>query len=146
MGYGLFRALLGVPGLLAPVAREIVHELVPSVGGTGPHGLTVRLERIRLPRQSVHRIPRSTFVTMAKRPLANTGRRDLKHDFRFSERQIFLRNTLDMPSLKISQVICPSCRGGNIGSDGSNVALNHSLRRTLSIVFPRANSSISLSR
>jgi hypothetical protein len=35
--------------------------------------LTVRFERIRLPRQSIHRIPRSTFVTMAKRPSCEHG-------------------------------------------------------------------------
>ena len=40
--YGLLRALPGVSGLVATVAREIVHELDPSVEGTGPHGLTVR--------------------------------------------------------------------------------------------------------
>src|SRR5215472_1826271 len=44
----LLRALPGVSGLLATVAREIVHELDPSVEGTGPHGLTVRRRVIRL--------------------------------------------------------------------------------------------------
>ncbi len=116
--YSLFRALLGVPGLIASVAREIVHELVPSVGGTGPHGLTVRLERIRLPRQSVHRIPRSTLVTMAKRPsLPSTGRREIKHVFRISETRIFLSKRLDSELLEIRQVFCPSCRSGNTRID-----------------------------
>jgi hypothetical protein len=43
MVYGLLRALPGVPGLLAPVACQLViGRLDPSVGGSGPHGLTVR--------------------------------------------------------------------------------------------------------
>jgi hypothetical protein len=57
----LIRDLPGVPGLLAPVAREFVHELDPSVGGSGPHDFAVRK-----PHHSpggaahVHRIPRPT--------------------------------------------------------------------------------------
>src|SRR5580704_19703909 len=50
----LLRALLGVPGLLAPVASSISAfrpqgrnrvsiTLDPSVGGSGPHGLAVRV-------------------------------------------------------------------------------------------------------
>jgi hypothetical protein len=42
MALRLIRALLGVPGLLAPVARDIDHELDPSVGGSGPHDFAVR--------------------------------------------------------------------------------------------------------
>jgi len=38
----LIRDLPGVPGLLATVARELVHELDPSVGGSGPHDFAVR--------------------------------------------------------------------------------------------------------
>ena len=65
--YGLLRALPGVPGLLAPVANgslrfgrkaEIaIHSLDPSVGGSGPHGLTVRVDAHRLRTYGVHRIP-----------------------------------------------------------------------------------------
>jgi hypothetical protein len=44
----LLRALPGVSGLFATVAREIVRELDPSVEGTGPHGLTVRAPAARL--------------------------------------------------------------------------------------------------
>jgi hypothetical protein len=32
MVYGLFRALLGVPGFLATVAREIIANLIPASG------------------------------------------------------------------------------------------------------------------
>ena len=55
----LLRDLPGVPGLIAPVAREFLHELDPSVGGPGPHDLTVRTDALRLLRVAyVHRIPR----------------------------------------------------------------------------------------
>ena len=64
----LLRALPGVSGLLATVAREIVHELDPSVEGTGPHGLTVHNSALRQTRHHVHRIPRQRIVTIAKRP------------------------------------------------------------------------------
>jgi hypothetical protein len=40
--YGLLRALAGVPGLLASVARRHLHGLDPSVGGPRPRDLTVR--------------------------------------------------------------------------------------------------------
>ena len=54
----LLRALPGVSGLLASVARGIItRELDPSVEGTGPHGLTVRTGVHRLRANSVHRIP-----------------------------------------------------------------------------------------
>jgi len=46
--YGLLRALPGVPGLLAPVAREIDHGLDSSVGESGPHDLAVRDHIARL--------------------------------------------------------------------------------------------------
>ena len=44
----LLRDLPGVPGLIAPVAREFLHELDPSVGGPGQHDLTVRTDALRL--------------------------------------------------------------------------------------------------
>jgi hypothetical protein len=47
----------------------IIDELDPSVGRPGPHDLAVRIGRVRHTRQCVHRIPRPTLVTIAKRPL-----------------------------------------------------------------------------
>ena len=41
----LIRDLPGVPGFLATVARELVHELDPSVGRSGPHDFAVRKPR-----------------------------------------------------------------------------------------------------
>jgi hypothetical protein len=43
----------------------------------------------------VHRIPRSTFVTTAIRPLDEAGRALDNHDFRKSERRIFSARGLD---------------------------------------------------
>ena len=75
----LLRALPGVPGLLASVANRSRRVepagltlplclLDPSVGGSGPHGLTVRNDALRQARHQVHRIPRQRVVTIAKRP------------------------------------------------------------------------------
>ena len=52
----LLRALPGVSGLLATVAARSLTQLDPSVEGTGPHGLTVRVSAIVL-RPRIHRIP-----------------------------------------------------------------------------------------
>ena len=73
----LIRALLGVPGFRAAVAsRETSREkLDPGIGGSGPHDFAVRLAAARHAAQSVHRIPRPTLVTIAKRPSwRGTGR------------------------------------------------------------------------
>jgi hypothetical protein len=56
----LIRDLLGVPGLLATVVREFVHELDPSVGRSGPHDFTVRVEPLRLKRANAAIAPRAT--------------------------------------------------------------------------------------
>src|ERR1700749_3911662 len=47
---GLFRALLGVPGLIATVTPEkqfASHELNASVGASGPHDFAVRVRALR---------------------------------------------------------------------------------------------------
>jgi hypothetical protein len=45
--------------------KIIIDKLDPSVGGTGPHDLAVRfVRRSSGGAKSVHRVPRSTFVTM----------------------------------------------------------------------------------
>ena len=47
MALRLIRDLLGVPGLLAAVARRFVTSgLDPSVGGSGPHDFAVRDPRL----------------------------------------------------------------------------------------------------
>jgi hypothetical protein len=46
--YGLWRALPGVPGLIAPVTlRNVLAKLDLSVGRPGPHAFAVRLNRVR---------------------------------------------------------------------------------------------------
>jgi hypothetical protein len=69
---GLLRALPGEPGFLATipgVKRQLHRRVNASVGASGPHDFAVRevcafvLCAIR-----VHRIPHSTFVTIAIRP------------------------------------------------------------------------------
>jgi len=57
--------------------------LDPSVGGSGPHDFAVRPGRVRQLRQSVHRIPHPTFVTIAKRPLVGAGRPNWYNRFCF---------------------------------------------------------------
>jgi hypothetical protein len=44
------------------------HQVDISIGISGRHDFAVRLARARPSRQAVHRIPRPTFVTTAKRP------------------------------------------------------------------------------
>src|ERR1700753_189019 len=49
MVYGLWRALPGVPGSLAPGVRKIIfRELDLSVGRPGPHAFAVRVRAARL--------------------------------------------------------------------------------------------------
>jgi hypothetical protein len=67
----------------------------PSVGGSGPHGLTVRRRCIRLPHQQRPSRPAQRFVTMAKRLCSEHGMVSLSHKFCNSERYIFLRSELD---------------------------------------------------
>jgi hypothetical protein len=75
MALRLLRALPGVPGLLASVAAQIaLQQLDPSVGGTGPHGLTVRAGHARLAQLLRPSHPASRSVTIGLTPLLS--RRD----------------------------------------------------------------------
>src|SRR5262249_43020683 len=68
----------------------IFGKLDPSVGGSGPHGLAVRIGRARPARRHVHRIPLPTFVTIAKRPSwSGTGRAETIIFFRKTEDKYF---------------------------------------------------------
>jgi hypothetical protein len=48
--------------------RNQIRQLDAGVEASGPHGLAVRFRRIRQSAIHVHRIPRSTSVTIAIRP------------------------------------------------------------------------------
>jgi hypothetical protein len=74
------RALPGVRDLIVTVAcrsrragpegpTSPISKLSASPGAPGPHDFAVRNSRARRTRSCVHRIPRPTLVTIAKRPL-----------------------------------------------------------------------------
>jgi hypothetical protein len=69
MVYGLFRALPGVPGLIATVACGITRKLDTSVGVSGPHDFAVRIVSLASRYQCVHRILHPTSVAIARTPL-----------------------------------------------------------------------------
>src|SRR5205807_920947 len=89
--------LLGVPGFLAAVARELViRRLDPSVGGSGPHDFAVRACALRRCAHRVHRIPLPTSVTIAIRPSGGGRMGGYNHDFRKNGRRIFFAKGLDV--------------------------------------------------
>jgi hypothetical protein len=96
--YGLLRALPGEPAF-ATVARanplELRTTLAPCLCAPEPHGFTVRLHAARQSAQPTSAAFRSTFVTIAIRPLCRCGMRSVNHVFRKNERTIFLRAGLD---------------------------------------------------
>src|SRR5476651_1118371 len=76
--HGLSRALLGVPGLIATVARAALScELDTSVGVSGPHVFAVRHPRVRLARASRPSHLTATYLAIAIRPLVWVRRADL---------------------------------------------------------------------
>jgi hypothetical protein len=72
---GFLRALPGDRAFCHRRWQDAEHHrpLDASVEASEPHDFTVRLTRARLSRQGVHRFPRSTFVTIAKRPSRKGG-------------------------------------------------------------------------
>jgi hypothetical protein len=83
---GIPRAMgLTVSFVISPVIGLSCHRRQPnyfrrldaSVEASGPHDFAVRVSTVRQPCWHVHRIPRSTFVTIAKRPSEEAGRRRL---------------------------------------------------------------------
>ena len=96
MALRLLRALPGVSGVLVTVAAQIrIAQLDPSVEGTGPHGLTVRIApHVLRPNASI-----ATRLTSGdewpSRPPCRGGLASLNHNFCLSERRIFLFQELD---------------------------------------------------
>ena len=97
---GFLRALLGDRAFLppSPLRSLLLKNLTPASGRRG-----VRTTRLRRPpcapfvlkRQSVHRIPRSTSMTIAKRPSVRRDGGRYGCDLRKARREIFLREGLD---------------------------------------------------
>jgi hypothetical protein len=94
--YSELSPAIGLFVTVASAMREHCRQLDASVEASGPHGFAVRLKRVRLPRRIVHRIPRPTFVTIAKRPSwwARDGA-ECAGDLPDDESEIFLRGVLD---------------------------------------------------
>jgi len=81
-------------------SRTSCEKLDPSVGGTGPYGLTVRADAFvgaltRAEHLLVHRIPLPTSVTIAIRPSCGGGMGGDNHIFRKNGRRIFFARRLD---------------------------------------------------
>ena len=66
--YSVLSPAIGLIVTVVGAMRKHCRKLDASVETSGPHGFAVHLQRARLARQSGHRIPRPTFVTIAKRP------------------------------------------------------------------------------
>jgi hypothetical protein len=60
--------LFPVIGLFVTVIGRLVRRFNASVEASEPHDFAVRIGALRLAHLRVHRSPRSTFVTIAKRP------------------------------------------------------------------------------
>src|SRR6202030_4324016 len=106
MALRLLRALPGVPGFLAPVVlsisafrpqgrNRVSRRLDPSVGGSGPHGLTVRIAPHLLRPNASIAARLTSGDEWPSRPSCRGGMASLNHNFVLSERQIFLRCVLD---------------------------------------------------
>jgi hypothetical protein len=76
--------------------RKHCRQLDASVEASGPHDFTVRISAFRPPRTiRVHRIPPSTFVTIASAPLLGMRPGLYKIDFSCFGRRIFFEMGLD---------------------------------------------------
>src|ERR1700748_579370 len=83
------------PGVSAARPKSNLHSLDPSVEGTGPHGLTVRIVlHVLRPNASI-----ATRLTSGdewpSRATCRGGVASLNHNFFLSERRIFLPSELD---------------------------------------------------
>ena len=93
----LLRDLPGEPSLFATVARELCHHgVVPCIGGTGPHGLTVRGARTSRGATRPSQPASRSGDEWPLRPPCRGGLASLNHKFCLSERYIFLRGALDI--------------------------------------------------
>src|ERR1700761_6453670 len=75
--------------------KSHLHSLDPSVGGSGPHGLTVRIAPHVLRRHASIAARLTSGDEWPSRPPCRGGMASLNHKFCVSERNIFLRGALD---------------------------------------------------
>src|SRR5258705_8671779 len=73
-GFTAYFVLSPAIGLVVTVICASSRRLDASVEASEPHDFAVRFSAIRKRRRRVHRIPRSTSVTIAKRPSEEAGR------------------------------------------------------------------------
>src|ERR1700752_2653107 len=95
-----------------------LHSLDPSVGGSGPHGLTVRIvPHVLRPNASI-----ATRLTSGdewpSRPPCRGGLTSLNHKLRLSERDIFLRGALDSSGKPGGGFLCFARRWRTPGRPG----------------------------
>jgi hypothetical protein len=127
--YGLLRALPGDRAFLSPSSPRslLLENLNASVEASGPHDFAVRVGAVRHGHFHVHRIPRPTSVTTAKRPSCGHETADIWTDLRFLKIRIFLEKGLDMGTRKHASdlpvgLLCRThapLTGGTTSRDGS---------------------------
>ena len=94
-GLRLLRDLPGEPAFLPPSSRALDPRLVPCIGGTGPHGLTVRITPHVLRRNASIATRLTSGDEWPSRPPCRGGLASLNHNFCLSEIDIFLRGALN---------------------------------------------------
>jgi hypothetical protein len=83
----------------SPVRRlKRLHDLSACIGAPGPHDFAVRNHIARLVMCRVHRIPRSTSVTTAKRPSCEHGTPQEKPRNQTNAKPLFFARGLDDPN------------------------------------------------
>jgi hypothetical protein len=100
-GFNAYFVLSPVTGLFCHRRlRNTFRQLDASVGASGPHDFAVRFKlRSSTRRQSVHRIPRPTSVTIAIRPSCGNGMAEISGgDLPDGTSEIFLQGGLDDPN------------------------------------------------
>src|SRR5215813_11014428 len=80
--------------------------LDPSVGGSGPHDLTVRARAARLATRSRPPHPAPRFVTTAKRLFGERGTSSFYHNFEFRKDKYFCRARLTRRAKQAADFRC----------------------------------------
>jgi hypothetical protein len=94
-GFNGCSVLSPVIGLSCHRRLRGLHRLDAGVEASGPHVLAVRFRAVRYRHIHVHRIPHSTFVTIAIRPSSEAGQHDDAADLGQTRSEIFLQRRVD---------------------------------------------------